>query len=77
LRAVRHGIGTLVVSVRTERWGPKAVPPAPKRVTTRTLEHTIGVLRGGFTELRKAGCIQVYPGAAALLASFDRSLLAK
>jgi hypothetical protein len=37
------------------------------------------MLRGGFTEseLRMAGCIQVYPGAAALLASFDRSLLAK
>ena len=27
LRAVRHGIGTPVVSIWTERWGPKAVPP--------------------------------------------------
>jgi phosphoglycolate phosphatase-like HAD superfamily hydrolase len=41
--------------------------------------RTIGVLCGGFTEseLRKAGCVEVYPGPAALLASFDRSLLAK
>jgi phosphoglycolate phosphatase-like HAD superfamily hydrolase len=41
--------------------------------------RTIGVLCGGFTEseLRKAGCVEVYPGPAALLASFDGSLLAK
>jgi hypothetical protein len=26
LRAARHGLGTLVVSDRTERWDPKAVP---------------------------------------------------
>jgi phosphoglycolate phosphatase-like HAD superfamily hydrolase len=41
--------------------------------------RTIGVLCGGFTEreLRKAGCVEVYFGPAALLASFDRSLLAK
>jgi HAD superfamily hydrolase (TIGR01509 family) len=33
--------------------------------------RTIGVLCGGFTErvLRKAGCVEVYPGPAALLAS--------
>jgi phosphoglycolate phosphatase-like HAD superfamily hydrolase len=39
--------------------------------------RTIGVLCGGFTEdeLRKAGCVQVYPGPAALLACFERSLL--
>jgi HAD superfamily hydrolase (TIGR01549 family) len=38
---------------------------------------TIGLLCGGFTEdeLRKAGCAQVYPGPAALLACFERSLL--
>jgi HAD superfamily hydrolase (TIGR01549 family) len=38
---------------------------------------TIGVLCGGFTEesLRRAGCVEIYPGPAALLASFDRSLL--
>ena len=36
---------------------------------------TIGVLCGGFTEgsLREAGCIEVYPGPAALFANFDRS----
>jgi phosphoglycolate phosphatase-like HAD superfamily hydrolase len=40
---------------------------------------TVGVLCGGFTEdeLRKAGCAEVYPGPAALLAYFERSLLRK
>jgi phosphoglycolate phosphatase-like HAD superfamily hydrolase len=40
---------------------------------------SIGVLCGGFTErqLREAGCVEVYPGPAALLACFDRSLLAR
>ena len=41
--------------------------------------RTVGVLCGGFTEdeLRKAGCAGVYPGPAALLACFERSLLRK
>jgi phosphoglycolate phosphatase-like HAD superfamily hydrolase len=41
--------------------------------------RTIGVLCGGFTEssLRQAGCVQVYPGPAALLACFGDSLLAR
>jgi HAD superfamily hydrolase (TIGR01549 family) len=41
--------------------------------------RTVGVLCGGFTEdeLRKAGCAEVYPGPAALLACFERSLLRK
>jgi HAD superfamily hydrolase (TIGR01549 family) len=41
--------------------------------------RTIGVLCGGFTEnsLRQAGCAEVYPGPAALLACFGGSLLAK
>lgn len=40
---------------------------------------TIGVLCGGFAEssLRQAGCVEVYPGPAALLACFERSLLRK
>ena len=40
---------------------------------------TIGVLCGGFTEasLRQAGCVEVYPGPAALLARFGNSLLAR
>jgi HAD superfamily hydrolase (TIGR01549 family) len=40
---------------------------------------TIGVLCGGFTEasLRQAGCVQVYPGPAAILACFGDSLLAR
>lgn len=39
----------------------------------------VGVLSGGFLEksLRQAGCEQVYPGPAALLACFGDSLLAK
>jgi phosphoglycolate phosphatase-like HAD superfamily hydrolase len=38
---------------------------------------TIGVLCGGFTEasLREAGCVEVYPGPAALFARFEDSLL--
>ncbi|WP_426612819.1 HAD family hydrolase [Bradyrhizobium sp. McL0616] len=40
---------------------------------------TIGVLCGGFAEssLREAGCVEVYPGPAALFARFDEALLAK
>lgn len=40
---------------------------------------TIGVLCGGFTEgsLREAGCVEVYPGPAALFACFERCLLVK
>ena len=40
---------------------------------------TIGVLCGGFTEdaLRRAGCVDVYPGPAALFAQFAGSLLAR
>ena len=40
---------------------------------------TNGVLCGGFTEdtLRQAGCVEVYPGPAALLARFGDSLLAR
>lgn len=39
---------------------------------------TVGVLCGGFTEaeLRKSGCTEIYPGPAALLACFERSMLA-
>ncbi|WP_409363191.1 HAD family hydrolase [Bradyrhizobium japonicum] len=39
---------------------------------------TIGVLSGGFTEvsLRAAGCVEVYPGPAALFARFEACLLA-
>lgn len=40
--------------------------------------RTVGVLSGGFLEsdLRKAGCVEVYPGPAALFTNFERSLLA-
>jgi HAD superfamily hydrolase (TIGR01509 family) len=40
---------------------------------------TIGVLSGGFTEssLRRAGCIEIYPGPAALFACLANSLLSR
>jgi HAD superfamily hydrolase (TIGR01549 family) len=40
---------------------------------------TIGVLCGGFTEssLRQAGCVEIYPGPATLLARFEDSILAR
>jgi HAD superfamily hydrolase (TIGR01549 family) len=40
---------------------------------------TIGVLCGGFTEhsLRRAGCVEIYPGPAGLLARFGDTLLAR
>jgi phosphoglycolate phosphatase-like HAD superfamily hydrolase len=40
---------------------------------------TIGMLCGGFSEssLRQAGCVEIYPGPATLLACFARSLLVK
>ena len=40
---------------------------------------TIGVLCGGWTErtLREAGCVEIYPGPAALFARFGDSLLGK
>ncbi len=40
---------------------------------------TIGVLSGGFTEssLRQAGCVEIYPGPAALFTRFPNSLLAR
>jgi phosphoglycolate phosphatase-like HAD superfamily hydrolase len=40
--------------------------------------RTIGVLCGGFTEssLRQAGCVEVYPGPAAMYCCFDKSSLA-
>jgi phosphoglycolate phosphatase-like HAD superfamily hydrolase len=40
---------------------------------------TIGVLCGRFTEdsLRQAGCVEIYPGPAALFARFGDSLLSR
>jgi phosphoglycolate phosphatase-like HAD superfamily hydrolase len=53
--------------------------PYDAEAATKAKIATIGVLCGGFTEssLRQAGCVQVYPGPAALLACFGNSLLAK
>lgn len=41
--------------------------------------RTTGVLCGGFTEreLRQAGCVEIYPGPAALFACFEQTLLGK
>jgi HAD superfamily hydrolase (TIGR01509 family) len=53
--------------------------PYDAEAASKAEVRTIGVLCGGFTEdeLRKAGCAEVYPGPAALLACFERSLLVK
>lgn len=41
--------------------------------------RTVGVLCGGFAEslLRQAGCIQIYPGPAAIFCCFENSLLGR
>ena len=52
--------------------------PYDATAARKTSIATIGVLSGGFPEvsLRDAGCVEVYPGAAALLACFEETLLA-
>jgi phosphoglycolate phosphatase-like HAD superfamily hydrolase len=68
---------------KLEVQGPDAVAigdtPYDAEAARKAKIATIGVLCGGFTEssLRQAGCIEVYPGPAALLACFGNSLLAK
>ena len=63
--------------------GPDAVAigdtPYDAEAAGKAKIATVGVLCGGFTEdsLRQAGCVQVYPGPAALLACFGDSPLAK
>ena len=63
--------------------GPDAVAigdtPYDAEAAGKAKIATVGVLCGGFAEdsLRQAGCVQVYPGPAALLACFGDSLLAK
>ncbi|OSI65538.1 HAD family hydrolase [Bradyrhizobium canariense] len=62
--------------------GPDAVAigdtPYDAEAASKAKVPMVGVLCGGFTEgsLRQAGCVQVYPGPAALLACFGDSLLA-
>ena len=53
--------------------------PYDAEAASKAKVRTIGVLSGGFTEdaLTRAGCAEVYPGAAALLACFERSMLAR
>jgi hypothetical protein len=45
--------------------------------TSKSLVSTVGLLCGGFpeAELRKGGCVAVYPGPAALIDCFDASTL--
>ena len=52
--------------------------PYDATAARKTNIATIGVLSGGFPEvsLRDAGCVEVYPGAAALLACFEETILA-
>jgi phosphoglycolate phosphatase-like HAD superfamily hydrolase len=51
--------------------------PYDARAAGKAKIATIGVLCGGFTEasLREAGCVEVYPGPAALFVRFEHSLL--
>ncbi|MCK1294541.1 MULTISPECIES: HAD family hydrolase [unclassified Bradyrhizobium] len=53
--------------------------PSDAKAASKAKIAIVGVLCGGFTEssLRQAGCVQVYPGPAALLACFGDSLLAR
>jgi HAD superfamily hydrolase (TIGR01509 family) len=61
--------------------GPEAVAigdtPYDAKAARKAGISTIGMLCGGFTEadLRKGGCVAVYPGPGALLACFDASPL--
>jgi HAD superfamily hydrolase (TIGR01509 family) len=61
--------------------GPEAVAigdtPYDARAARKAGMSTIGMLCGGFTEgdLRKGGCVAVYPGPGALLACFNASPL--
>jgi HAD superfamily hydrolase (TIGR01549 family) len=63
--------------------GPDAVAigdtPYDAEAAGKAKIASVGVLCGGFTEdsLRQAGCVEVYPGPAALLACFGDSLLAR
>ncbi|MBR0793789.1 HAD family hydrolase [Bradyrhizobium jicamae] len=53
--------------------------PYDAEAAGKTKVRTIGVLCGGFTEnlLRQAGCVEVYPGPAALFARFEETFLTK
>jgi beta-phosphoglucomutase-like phosphatase (HAD superfamily) len=53
--------------------------PYDAEAAKRAQIATIGVLCGGFEEnsLRHAGCIEIYPGPAALFVRFPDSLLAR
>lgn len=61
--------------------GPQAIAigdtPYDAEAARKAGISTIGMLCGGFTEadLRKGGCVAVYPGPGALLACFDASPL--
>ena len=72
-----------VVLKKLELDGDSAVAigdsPYDAEAAVKAKVRTIGVLCGGFTEreLRTAGCVDVYPGPAALFACFDETLLAK
>ena len=74
----------------TERPGPGRIDGVPDAVAIGDTPYdaaaagkakiaTIGVLCGGFTEdkLRQAGCVDVYPGPAALFSRFAKSILAR
>jgi phosphoglycolate phosphatase-like HAD superfamily hydrolase len=72
-----------VVLEKLKVGGPDAVAvgdtPYDASAARKAKIAMIGVLCGGFTEtsLRQAGCAEVYPGPAALLARLEDSLLAQ
>jgi HAD superfamily hydrolase (TIGR01509 family) len=69
-----------LTKLKTEASSAIAVGDTPYDAEAAGKAHmrTIGMLCGGFpeAELRHAGCSEIYPGPAALLARFGESLLA-
>jgi phosphoglycolate phosphatase-like HAD superfamily hydrolase len=53
--------------------------PYDAEAARKTSVHPIGLLSGGFIEsaLRRAGCVEVYPGPASIYCCFEASILGK
>jgi phosphoglycolate phosphatase-like HAD superfamily hydrolase len=70
-----------VVLKKLEIEGAVAIGDTPYDATAASKAKiaTVGVLCGGFTEdsLRQAGCLEIYPGPAALFACFETCLLTR
>jgi phosphoglycolate phosphatase-like HAD superfamily hydrolase len=72
-----------VVLKKLEAGGADAVAigdtPYDATAASKAKIATVSVLCGGFTEdsLRQAGCLEIYPGPAALFACFETCLLTR